>query len=74
MCNLSEKIGRKVKFERMKMGLTQEKLAELAGLHVSSIRAIENGTKSPTVRTLEQIAKGLGIDFVELVNVSKFEL
>lgn len=74
MSEVGKKIGLKIKFERMKKGLTQEKLAELTGLHVSTIKDTENNIKSPTVRTLEQIAKGLGIDFVDLVNVSKFEL
>ena len=74
MSEIGKKIGLKIKFERMKKGLTQEKLAELTGLHVSTIKDTENNLKSPTVRTLEQIAKGLSIDFVDLVDVSKFEL
>lgn len=74
MSEIGKKIGLKIKFERMKKGLTQEKLAELTGLHVSTIKDTENNIKSPTVRTLEQIAKGLSIDFVDLVDVSKFEL
>lgn len=74
MSEIGKKIGLKIKFERMKKGLTQEKLAELTGLHVSTIKDTENNIKSPTVRTLEQIAQGLDIDFVDLVNVSKFEL
>lgn len=74
MSEIGKKIGLKIKFERLKKGLTQERLAELADLHVSTIKDTENNIKSPTVRTLEQIAKGLDIDFVDLVDVSKFEL
>lgn len=74
MSDLVKKIGLKIRFERMKRGLSQEKLAEMANLHKNSISFIERGETVATVTTLEQIANALGIDFVDLVNVAKLEL
>lgn len=74
MSELVKKIGLKIRFERMKRGLSQEKLAEMADMHKNSISYIERGETVATITTLEQIANALGIDFVDLVNISKFEL
>lgn len=40
--------------------LTQEELAVLSGVRQSNISRIENGTASPTVATLQALAKGMG--------------
>ena len=49
-------------------GLTQEKLAEAAGVSPLSIRNIETGrTCNPTVRTLAAIARALGVSTDNLV-------
>ncbi len=69
-----KKIGLKIKLERVKRGLTQEQLAELAQMHKNSIGGIERGTFEPSITTLEQIAAALGVEFEDLVNISKFEL
>ena len=45
---------------RIEEGLTQKELAERSGIRQSNISRIENGNCSPTVATLEAIAKGLG--------------
>lgn len=68
------KIGLKIKFERMKRKLSQEKLAELADLSKTHIGDIERGTSIPTIETLNKIASALDIELVKLVDVSKVEL
>lgn len=55
---------RKVRIEN---GLSQEELADLAGLHRTYISQIERGLKSPSLRSLEQIANGLGVTLSELL-------
>jgi transcriptional regulator with XRE-family HTH domain len=57
-------ILRKVRTDK---GLSQEELADLAGLHRTYISQIERGLKSPSLRSLEQIANGLGITLSELL-------
>ncbi len=66
-----KKIGLKIRLERTKRGLSQEKLAELANLHKNSISYIERGETVATINTIEQIANALGITFEELVDISK---
>jgi transcriptional regulator with XRE-family HTH domain len=55
---------RKVRTDK---GLSQEELADLAGLHRTYISQIERGLKSPSLRSLEKIANGLGITLSELL-------
>lgn len=69
-----KKLGLKIKLERTKRGLSQEKLAEIAGLHKNTIGAIERGEFSVSIKTLEQLAEALGVEFDDLINISKFEL
>lgn len=52
---------------RDKRGLTQQDLADKAGLSREYISRIEAGRQDPTVGTLEKIAKALKVKLVELV-------
>ena len=71
---ISSKIGLKIKLLRTKMGISQEKLAEFADLNKNSIGAIERGESSPSIDTLDAIAKAFSIELVDLIDVSKIEL
>ncbi|MBO6257688.1 helix-turn-helix transcriptional regulator [bacterium] len=65
---MNTKIGKKIKIERIKRDLTQEQLAFEANLNRTTISSIERGIKSPTVDTLEAIAKVFGITLQEMFN------
>ncbi len=71
---INSKICNKIKFERMKRNLSQEELAMAAGLNRNTVGNIERGQASPSIKTLEKIAKVFGIEFLELVDVSKVDL
>lgn len=71
---INKKIGTKIKFERMKLELSQDDLAELSGLSKNTIWKIECGKVSPTVDSLEKIAKSLKIDLAELINATKVDI
>ena len=71
---ISEKICLKIKFERQKKGFSQEVLALEAGLSRNAIWKIESGRVSPTIESLEKIAKALDIDFATLTDVTKVDL
>ena len=71
---ISDKICIKIKLERQKRGLSQEDFAEKAGLSRNAIWKIETGQVSPTLETLEKIAAGLEMEFLDLMDVSKVEL
>lgn len=45
---------------RTSVNMTQKELAERSGIRQSNISRIENGTCSPTVSTLQMLARGLG--------------
>lgn len=54
------KFGQRVKEERKKKGFSQEKLAEIAGVHRTYIGMIERAEKNITLENIEKIAKALG--------------
>ena len=64
--SLSENLGRAIQKRRCAKGLTQEKLAELAGLHRSYIGDVERGARNITVSTLTSVATALGTTISEL--------
>lgn len=63
---INKKIGRKVGVIRVERKMTQEQLALEAGLNRAYIGYIERGERSPTVKTLNKIAKVLNVDLAEL--------
>ena len=71
---ISTKIGLKIVLERTKRRLSQEKLAELSDLSKNSLGAIERGTSSPSIDTLDRIASALEIELSELVKVKSVDL
>jgi transcriptional regulator with XRE-family HTH domain len=69
-----KKLGLKIKIERTKLGLSQEKFADLADLNKNSVGAIERGESVASIDTLFSIANALKIELKELVDISKVEL
>ena len=54
--------GKNVQKYRISQGLSQEKLAELAGVHRTYIGMIERAEKNITLCNIEKIAKALNIE------------
>jgi ribosome-binding protein aMBF1 (putative translation factor) len=52
-------IARDIVQERTALGLSQQELADLAGVRQETICRIETGRHSPTVRTVEKIERAL---------------
>ncbi len=59
---LSLKLAYKVKFERNKKNISQEQLAEITGLGITTIRNLERGVGNITVKNLCKIAEVLELD------------
>ncbi|WP_315792018.1 helix-turn-helix transcriptional regulator [Fischerella sp. JS2] len=53
--------------ERLKRGLSQEELAEKAGLHRTYIGMIERAEKNITLINIEKVAKALEMSVEELL-------
>ena len=60
-------VGRKIKAIRGKKGVTQDQLAELAGLNRVHLYRIETGRQSMTLRTLKIIADALDVKMRDLI-------
>ena len=57
---------------RRKKNVTQKQLAEMTGITQPDISRLENGRGNPSLRTLNNLAKGLGMALkVEFVDVKK---
>ena len=56
------KIGAQLKRERERALLTQQELAERAGVGLTTLNRIENDRAEPRFRTIRKIAKALGVD------------
>ena len=57
--DFTEAFGLVVREARLKAGLSQERLAELAGLHRTYVSELERGLTSISVRKLERLAVAL---------------
>lgn len=60
-------VARNLRLLRQASGLTQEQLADLAGLDRNYIGKLEREQNAPTVDTLESIALALQIDIERLI-------
>lgn len=64
---MKEEIGRRVRDARDKKGISQEKLAELVDLSLSSISRLETGRTMVSVEKLLRIADALNVGIDELL-------
>lgn len=55
---------------RRERGFSQEELAHRAGVDRTFVSGCERLVRNPTLTTLEKIARGLGVDPLELLAVS----
>jgi len=62
-----EKFGKMARAQRLKRGLSQEGLAEKAGVHRIYIGMLERAEKNITLTNIEKIAKVLGVDIETLL-------
>lgn len=60
-------IGKRIQTRRQEQGITQEKLAEKAGISVVYLSKIENGRVYPTLETLSNICTELDIELAEIL-------
>ena len=60
-------VAERIKKIRKTKGITQEQLAELAGLNRTHLYRLESGKQSMTLRTLKIVADALSVRVRELV-------
>ena len=64
---LLNKFGAKVRGERLKRGLSQEKLAAKADVHRTYIGMIERGEKNITLTNIKKVAEALELGIYQLL-------
>lgn len=66
MENISCVIGERLRSYRQKLKMSQEAVAELAGLHPTYIGQVERGEKNATIESIVKIARVLNLPLEEL--------
>lgn len=66
MTNIKSDFGKRLRKLREERKLTQEELADKAGMHFTYIGQIERGVRNPSLVNLEKLAKALEITAKEL--------
>lgn len=63
---IDKKVGLNIRLERVKRGISQEILADMAGIARSTMGIIERGEQSPSLQTVAKVANALQIDIYKL--------
>jgi DNA-binding XRE family transcriptional regulator len=61
------RIGENVKAARAKANMTQECLAEIAGIHWQTVSYVENGRFPASIITFTKVSQALGVSANELL-------
>ena len=66
MSEIAKIIGQRIRNHRTKLGLSQERLAELSGCHSTYIGQLERGEKNATLESIEKISIALDLPLSKL--------
>jgi transcriptional regulator with XRE-family HTH domain len=61
------RFGTNLRKTRVDKGISQEALAELAGLHRTYVSSVERGERNVTLATVEKLARALGVSMSKLM-------
>jgi transcriptional regulator with XRE-family HTH domain len=65
--NVQAAFGARVREIRLTRGVSQERLAEQAGLHRTYVSSIERGERNVSLLNIERLARALGVPMRELM-------
>lgn len=68
MANVMTRFGEKLKAIRLAKGLSQEKVAELSGLHRNYVSSVERGERNISIVNIDKLARALKVSMAELVS------
>ena len=60
-------VAQNVKRIRLAKGLTQEQFSEISGFSQQYVSGLETGRRNPTIVTVYELAKALGVSHIELL-------
>lgn len=53
-------IGQKIQSRRKELGITQQELADITGVGINTLVAVERGLGNPSLKVLQKIAGAIG--------------
>ncbi|MCV2351793.1 helix-turn-helix transcriptional regulator [Paucibacter sp. AS339] len=62
-----ERLALRLRAERAQRGLSQEELADLAGVHRTYLGSVERQERNISIDNIEQLAAALDLDIAELL-------
>ncbi len=67
-------LGKRIKEQRKKLGLTQKELGEIINVTKVSICCYEKGTRTPTLETLKVLAETFNVDINYLLGNDSYQV
>lgn len=64
--NIKEKVGKRIKYLRNQIGVSQEELADKAGIDRTYITSVECGKRNVSIVNIEKIANALDVTLSKL--------
>lgn len=71
--DIKDKVGQRVRELRHDLGLSQEALANKAGVDRTYMTDVENGRRNISVEILEKILVALEVSFAQFFNAENFK-
>lgn len=65
--SIAAELGKRIRFYRKELHLSQERLAELCDFHPTYIGQLERGEKNATLESIGKLSQGLGISLNTLL-------
>lgn len=67
MSVIGERFGQRLRAVRREHRISQERLADLAGLHRTYVSSVERGERNVTIETVQKLAESLEVTMAELM-------
>jgi transcriptional regulator with XRE-family HTH domain len=67
LSDVKVRFGQRLREIRSRKGISQEELAERAGLHRTYVSSVERGERNISIVNIENLARALGVTLAELM-------
>jgi ribosome-binding protein aMBF1 (putative translation factor) len=67
LADVMVRFGQRLRTVRQQKGISQEKLADFAGLHRTYVSSVERGERNISLLNIEKLASALGVPMAQLM-------